>query len=133
VATTDTAGVYAQRLLDNDYVQQNLVDAADALRAAYRRASKRRVEPARDEKLRLQLRQAALSIGEAASSLKSGRRRPKGRRRRQVLVILGLGAAVAAVVASGRAKRKLLGSPSPAHPGSVQTPASSDPRPAQSK
>jgi hypothetical protein len=43
------AGDYAQRLIENGYVQENLAQAADSLRAAYRRASKRRVEPMRDE------------------------------------------------------------------------------------
>jgi len=42
------AGVYAQRLIENEYVQENLAEAADRLRAAYKRASKRRVEPTRD-------------------------------------------------------------------------------------
>jgi hypothetical protein len=43
---------YAQRLIDNRYAQENLNDAVNSLRAAYQRASKRRVEPARDEKVR---------------------------------------------------------------------------------
>jgi hypothetical protein len=53
---------YAQRLIDNRYAQENLSEALESLRAAYQRASKRRVEPARDEKFRQQMRQAALSI-----------------------------------------------------------------------
>ena len=76
----DRAGTYAQRLIENDYVQENLLRAADNLRAAYRRATKRRVEPTRDEKLRRQLRQAALSFREAASALQADRRTPKRRR-----------------------------------------------------
>ena len=76
----DRAGTYAQRLIENEYVQENLLQAADSLRAAYRRAAKRRVEPTRDEKLRRQLRQAALSLREATSALQSDRRKPKPRR-----------------------------------------------------
>ena len=62
---SDTAaGVtpFLERALDNRYAQENLSDAAEKLRAAYRRASKRRVEPTRDKRLHEQLRQAALSI-----------------------------------------------------------------------
>jgi hypothetical protein len=65
----DRTGTYVQRLIENEYVQENLAQAADSLRAAYRRASKRRVEPMRDEKLRRQVREAALSLREAASAL----------------------------------------------------------------
>ena len=105
----DKAGVYAQRLIDNEYVQENLVQAAESLRAAYRRASKRRVEPARDEKLRRQVRQAALSLREAASALQSGRSKPKKRRGRRVLIVLAVGAgAAAAILASNEELRKKL-------------------------
>jgi hypothetical protein len=106
------AGIYAQRLIENEYVQENLAEAADRLRAAYRRASKRRVEPTRDEKVRRQVRQAALSLREAASALQSGRRKPKRRRGRRLIVVLGIGAAgAAAIVATNEELRKtLLGS-----------------------
>src|SRR5436190_7174671 len=94
--TAAKAGTYAQRLIDNEYVQENLAQAAQSLRSAYRRASKRRVEPTRDEKLRAQVRQAARSLAEAADAFKTGRRKPKRRRGRRVTVILaaaGVGAA----------------------------------------
>jgi hypothetical protein len=105
------AGTYAQRLIENDYVQENLAQAAESLRAAYRRASKRRVEPTRDEKLRRQVREAARSLREAASALQSGRRKPKRRRGRRVVVLLGAGAAAAAVVlaSNDELRRRLLG------------------------
>src|SRR5213079_1172076 len=96
--TADKARTYAQRLIDNEYVQQNLAQAAQSLRAAYKHASKRRVEPTRDEKLRRQVRQAALSLNEAASALQSGRRKPKKRRGRRDLVVLAIGAGAAAAV-----------------------------------
>jgi hypothetical protein len=103
--TTTKTGMYAQRLLDNEYVQDNLAQAVESLRSAYRRASKRRVEPTRDEKLRRQVRQAALSIREAASALKAGRTKPKPRWGRRVIVVLAVGAGAAAIVI---AKRKVL-------------------------
>jgi acyl-CoA reductase-like NAD-dependent aldehyde dehydrogenase len=105
----DRAGTYAQRLIENDYVQENLLRAADNLRAAYDRATKRRVEPTRDEKLRRQVRQAALSLREAASALQADRRKPKRKRGRRLLVVLFVGAgAAAAIVASNDELRQAL-------------------------
>jgi hypothetical protein len=105
----ERAGTYAQRLIENEYVQENLLQAADSLRAAYRRATKRRVEPTRDEKLRRQLRDAALSLREATSALQSDRRRPKRRLGRRVLVVLAVGAGAAgAVIASNEEVRSAI-------------------------
>jgi len=114
VATSQSAsdvGRYAQRLLENEYAQEQLGQAVESLRAAYRRASKRRVEPARDEKLRRQVRQAVQSLGEAGQALQSGRRRPKRRLGRRLLVVVGLGAvgAAAAVALSDELRERLLG------------------------
>jgi hypothetical protein len=104
-------GRYAQRLLENQYAQEQLGQAVESLRAASRRASKRRVQPARDEKLRRHLRQAVESLGEAGQALRSGRRRPKRRLGRRLLVVVGLGAAgaAAAVALSDELRERLLG------------------------
>ena len=112
---SDKAGTYAQRLIENEYVQDNLLRAADNLRAAYRRASKRRVEPTRDEKLRRQVRQAALSLKEAASALQNDRRKPKrkGARRLVVVLAVGTGAAAVAVASREELRNRLLGQGSP--------------------
>lgn len=111
---SDTAtrmGIYGQRLLDNDYVQENLSQAVESMRTVYRRASKRRVEPTRDEKLRRQVREAAHSFAEAASALKADRQKPKRRRGRGLIVVLALGAGGAAVLlaANEELRRKVLG------------------------
>jgi hypothetical protein len=107
----DRAGTYAQRLIENEYVQENLAQAATNLRAAMRRASKRRVEPTRDEKVRRQLREAVLSLREAGSALQTGRLKPKKRRGRRVLLalVLGAGAAAAVVASNEELRNKLLG------------------------
>jgi hypothetical protein len=122
------AGTYAQRLIENEYVQENLAQAAESLRAAYRRASKRRVEPTRDEKLRKQVREAALSLREAASALQSGRHKPKKRRGRQVVVLLGAGAAAAAVVlaSNDELRRQLLGDGAAGGSGVTTAPSGAD-------
>ena len=102
---------FLERVLENRYAQENLSDAAEKLRAAYRRASKRRVEPTRDEKLREQLRQAALSITEAGRAIRTGRQKPRKRWGRRVLVVIGLGAVgvAAALASSEELRRTVLG------------------------
>jgi hypothetical protein len=102
---------FLERALDNRYAQENLSDAAENLRAAYRRASKRRVEPTRDKKLREQLRQAALSITEAGSAIKTGRQKPRKRWGRRVLVVIGVGTvgAAAALAASEELRSTVFG------------------------
>jgi hypothetical protein len=100
------AGIYAQRLLDNEYVQENLAQAVESLRAAYRRASKRRVEVTRDEKIRRQVREAARSLTEAASALKAGRQKPKRRRGRRLIVVLALGVGGAAALLAANKKQQ---------------------------
>jgi hypothetical protein len=117
---------YAQRLLDNEYVQEQLAAGVESLRAAYKRASKRRVEPARDEKVREQIRQAAASFTEAANAIRTGRRKPKRKRGRRVLVVLGAGAAAAgaALASSEELRHKVLGGgPSPVQPSTPATEA----------
>jgi hypothetical protein len=111
----------AERLLENAYVQEKLLDAVENLREAYERARKRRVEPARDEKIRRQLRQAALSLMEAGKALKSGRQKPKKRRAKRMLILIGLCAvgAAAALATSEELRSKLFGGDSVAGKGSM--------------
>ena len=105
-------GPYVERLLQNAYVQDNLLDAVENLREAYERAQKRRVEPARDEKIRRQLRQSVLSLQKAGEALKSGRQKPKKRGAKRTLVFASLGAVgvAAALAASEELRSKLFDS-----------------------
>ena len=105
-------GPYVERLLQNAYVQDNLLDAVENLREAYERAQKRRVEPARDEKIRRQLRQSALSLQKAGEALRSGRQKPMKRRAKRTLVLASLGAVgvAAAFAASEELRNKLFDS-----------------------
>ena len=112
MATQSTAS-YLEQLLENQYVQDNFREAAENLRDAYRRASKRRVEPASDEKVRRQIRQAIVSASEAGQALRSGRTKPKRRRATRLLVLAGVGAVGAAVAfaASDELRELVFGEP----------------------
>jgi hypothetical protein len=109
--TATSVTPFLERALDNRYAQENLSDAAENLRAAYRRASKRRVEPTRDKKLREQLRQAALSLAEAGSAIKTGRQKPRKRWGRRVFVVIGVGTVgtAAALAASEELRGTVFG------------------------
>jgi hypothetical protein len=90
-----------EQLLDNDYAQEQLQDGLRNLRAAYQRASKRRVEATRDERLRRHVQAAAASFTEAASAVRSGRKKPETHWGRRLLGLaavggVGLGVALAA-------------------------------------
>jgi uncharacterized membrane protein YccC len=125
-------GPYLERLVENGYAQDNLRDATANLRAAYERASKRRVKATRDEKIRRQLRNAAQSLSEATKALMAERKRSKGRRAKRLLIVLGivaLGAGVA-LAASGDLRNKLLGEEPETPPSSDVTPAAPGPPPA---
>lgn len=128
--TAARAGSYAQRLLENDYVQENVAEAIQHLRGAYDRAQKRRVKPARDERLRRQIREAALSIREAGEALRTGRSKPKRRRGRRIVLVIGLAAVgiAAALASSEELRRKLLGGGAEAAPPPTAAPGASDPQ-----
>jgi hypothetical protein len=100
---------YLERLLGNDYVQDNLLAGLNGLRAAYGRASKRgAAKAAEDKKLRRQVRDSVGSLREAASALKTGREKPKRRGRRAVLLVIAAGAA-AALAANEGVRARLSG------------------------
>jgi hypothetical protein len=109
---------YVQELLDNEYAQENLLVGAAKLRTAYERSKKRRVNAARDRKLRRQLTVAALSLGEGAKALAGGRRKPAKRRGRRLMMLLGIGAlgAGVALAASEDLRSSLFGSASHSGP-----------------
>jgi hypothetical protein len=109
---------YVQELLDNEYAQENLLEGAAKLRAAYERSKKRRVEAARDRKLRRQLRGAALSLSEGAKALAGGRRKPPRRGGRRLVMLLGIGAlgAGVALAVNEDLRSSLFGSASHSEP-----------------
>ncbi|HJS93841.1 MAG TPA: hypothetical protein VJ741_06230 [Solirubrobacteraceae bacterium] len=79
---------YARRLLEDEYVQEQLRNAAGGLRAAYGRARKQRSQAAEDKRLYGHVREAVTSIRNAATALQRPKPKPK-RRFRKVVVLAG--------------------------------------------
>lgn len=125
MAKTDSTMEYANRLLENDYVQDKLREAGGKLRAAKQRASRRRVDTATDEKLRRQVRDAALALSEAASAFRADRTKPKPGWGRRLAVLAGVGVAGAAVAlaASDDLRTALFGNDeTPSHESDTSRP-----------
>lgn len=114
---TDTASrltPYIEELLDNEHARDNLREGASQLRGAYERSKKRRVKATRDRKLRRQLESATTALGAGAKALASGPRKPKRRRGRRLVWLLGIGTLGAglALAASEDLRSSLFGSSS---------------------
>ena len=106
------AAPYVERLAENDYVQERLVDAVDNLRSAYKRASKRSAaKAAEDRKVWKRARRGVVAARDAAFAVKTGRKRKRHRGR---VLVLGLLAAGGAAAAAGPLREKLAGDSSAA-------------------
>jgi len=102
MSPTDTANrlaPYVEQLAENEYARENLRKGAESLRAAYRRSQKRRVKPARDEKLHHQVGRALSSLAEGTRALATGREKPKRRWPKRLALAGAVGAATAAGIA----------------------------------
>lgn len=105
MSTTDrlsTLSPYAERLLD-DYIYDQLDDAASRLNAAYRRISGRPAKDSLEDKwVRRQLAAAAQSLRNAGMAA-TGRKPPKPTRRPpRAVVVVGVAALVTAIAARRR-------------------------------
>jgi hypothetical protein len=67
---------YAREVLDNPEMQDQLSRGVERLRSAYFRRRKRRINVARDEKLRRQVREGAIALGLAARALAGEPQKP---------------------------------------------------------
>src|SRR3954466_4721203 len=98
MASTDTTAVI-RRLLEDDYIHEQLADASAGVRGAYRRA--RRLPPEKavqDKQLYERLRTAAHGINQAGRHALGKPEPPKPKRGSKVLALVVLGATVAVVV-----------------------------------
>ncbi|TML98708.1 MAG: hypothetical protein E6G05_13170 [Actinobacteria bacterium] len=85
---------YVRRMLEDDYLQEQLRDAASALYATYARARKQRASAAEDKRLYRSLRQAATAVRNAATALRPPQPEPKRPFRKLAVVALAGGATV---------------------------------------
>ena len=89
-------GPYLGRLLEDEYVQEQIGQAIIGLRRSYRRASGRRTSDAlKDKRLRSQVRDTVNSLLKAASALQGKPAKRRRRRFRRALLLAGAGAAAA--------------------------------------
>lgn len=82
---------YARRLLEDEYVQEQLRSAAIGLRAAYDRARKQRADATEDKRLYRNLRQAATSIRNATIAVQRPKPEPKRRTGKLAILALAIG------------------------------------------
>ena len=102
----------AEELIENGYARENLQEGAEKLRDAYGRSRKRRVNIAKDRKLRKQVESALQSIDEGTAALAAGRRKPRHRGRKLLLGLIALVVAGAGVALGANAdlRRQVFGS-----------------------
>jgi hypothetical protein len=97
------SGPYLERLLDDDYVHENLADAARRGRDAYARAAGRPArKAAADKRLQRSLRDGAASLREVILALQGKRRARRRHRGIRALALIAAGGGAAAVVISKR-------------------------------
>ena len=90
---------YLQTLIEDEQVRDDLRTAVDSARKAFDRMSNGK-GPAKalmdDKKVQKELKEAATSLRDAAETLRGAKRRPKRKRRGgMLLVLIGVGAALA--------------------------------------
>lgn len=107
--TTAKSGLpYVQRLLEDEFVQEQLRNAASGARAVYASARRERSKAADDKALYRNLRQAATSIRNAAMALR--RPEPPKRRVRKAAII---GLAIGGCALLTKKLQKLQSQPAP--------------------
>src|SRR5919108_5846177 len=119
---------YVQRLIEDEELRDNVRQAFEAARHAYRRMSNGKA-PAKalmeDKKLQRDLREASQSLREAADQIR-GKRRRKRHRGRRLLMLLLIGGAITLIVSEGARKAvldKLFGAEEDFEYSSSTTPA----------
>jgi predicted Zn-ribbon and HTH transcriptional regulator len=94
---SNNAGIYLQRLVEDDYVHEQITEAVSRLHKAYRRADRKKgAKAAEDKELYEHVRAAAGSLRRAGTALQ--RKPPKPKHRGRKLLVAGAVAAGGAVV-----------------------------------
>jgi ferric-dicitrate binding protein FerR (iron transport regulator) len=89
---------YARRLLEDEYVQEQLRNAVGGLRTAYQRARKERGKATEDKHLYNNIRHAATSIRNAATALQRPKPKPKRRLGRVAILAVAIGGCAGLVI-----------------------------------
>jgi hypothetical protein len=89
-----SAFLYVQRLLEDQYVQDELREAVAGLHTAYTRAAHKRADAAGDKKLYAGVRRAATSVRNAAIALRRPEPPPKHRVRNLIVIAVAIGVTV---------------------------------------
>jgi ferric-dicitrate binding protein FerR (iron transport regulator) len=92
---------YVQRLLEDEYVQEQLRNAAGGFRTAYERVRSRRGKAAEDKRLYDSVREAATSIRRATTALQRPKPKPKRRLGKVGAAALAAGGAAVAITKRG--------------------------------
>jgi ferric-dicitrate binding protein FerR (iron transport regulator) len=125
---------YMQRLLEDEYVQEQVREAIAGLRIAYGRAARRPAQAPDDKKVYGNLRRAATSIRNATMALRKTEPPPKRRGRKLLIIVCAAGAA-AMLTRLGRGQEQPATSPVVASPADTVPPAAAPgataPEPAQ--
>jgi hypothetical protein len=109
---------YLQRLLEDEYLQEQIVEAVSGLRSAYGRAARKRAQAAEDKKLYGSLRRAATSVRNAVIALREPEPPPSRRGRNALVLALAIGAAAAITKAAQKQRQR--------HPHVGVAPAATD-------
>jgi ferric-dicitrate binding protein FerR (iron transport regulator) len=116
---TKKAAPYLQRLAEDEYVQEQLRNAARRLREAYDRTRRERGRAAEDKKVYDNVREAAISIRRAGARL---RRKPEPKRRGRKLALVAVAGGTAVLISRSRkAKPASSGNPPIMAPEAVGT------------
>jgi hypothetical protein len=120
---------HVQRLLEDEYVQEQIRNAAAALRNAYGRAARKRAQATEDKKLYSSLRHAATSIRNATIALRRPPEPPPKHHARSILIIaLAIGATVMITKLAEEQKAALSSNVAPSPHGDA-APATAPSRP----
>ena len=102
MAKTEKTLPYIQRLLEDEYVQEQLRQAAGGLWAAYGRARRGPKEAAQDKRLYGHVREAAGSLRRATKALQEPKTKPKRRLPKVLAAGLAVGGALLIARRGGR-------------------------------
>jgi hypothetical protein len=97
-----SAAPYVQRMLEDEYVHDQLINAAARLRDAYGRVSSKRSKAADDKRVYAHVREAAGSLRNAVTAVQ--RKPPPRKRGRKALIAAGVAGAGAAAIAASKSK-----------------------------